>query len=228
MKTLYIESWALYKAHTEDFMDDLSYYHEFCKGYKSLDIFAGYGRLTNPLSKMNIDIEALEIEPNFMKCIDLDGAKKHLCNILDFNPSKTYERVIAGFNSFCLLQKDHDIQLFFKKLSDILSYGGRASLSYYPISHWDDPSEYEFDYENRTVKYSSSYTVKGNQAVWSDLYQIEGEQHRFDYPVRIYRSEQDLHKFYKNLDLKLIDIIKDYNMKNISIPGWVDYVFEKQ
>ncbi len=228
MKTLYINSWALYKAHTENFIGDLNYYHEFCTGYKSLDIFAGYGRLTNPLSKMNIDIDALEIEPNFMKFITLSESKKHLCNILDFNPNTTYERIIAGFNSFCLLQKDHDIELFFKKLSDILNYGGKISLSYYPILNWDDPSEDEFNYENRVVKYSSSYTIKGNKAVWSDLYQIEGKKYQFDYPVRIYRSEQDLYKFYKNLDLKLVDIVKDYNMKNISIPGWIDYVFEKK
>ena len=59
MQNLYEESWRLYKHHTESFLDDLNYYRSFCQGHKSLEMFAGFGRLANRLASVGIDIETI-------------------------------------------------------------------------------------------------------------------------------------------------------------------------
>lgn len=221
---------ALYKANTQDFLEDISYYYDFCNGFKSLDLFAGYGRITNELIKKGVDIEAVELEEEFIQYIDLPDEKKYRCNVLEFTPKKQYDRIFAGFNSFCLINQEEDIYSFFKMLASICSYNGLISLSYYPRNNWDDPSEFEFELNKKKIRYSSDYkisTVDTSQAVWIDHYMIDGDIYNYKFPIKIYKETDDLLKYTKKSGLRLEKIIKNYNQSNISIPGWVEYVFKK-
>ena len=103
MKNYYTESWSFYKSHYQSVDIDNEYYLNFCNGYKTLDIFAGFGRITNYLKDHGVDVEAVELEPNFSQFIKLPKNKNHIFNILDFNHEIKFERIIAPFNSFCLL-----------------------------------------------------------------------------------------------------------------------------
>lgn len=108
--SLYAESWKLYKAQSETFIDDQEYYYNFCKNYKTLEMFAGYGRLTNFLAAKKVDIQIVELEREFAKFINIDPERKHIQDILSFTSSSKFQRIIAGYNSFCLFTKDDDIK----------------------------------------------------------------------------------------------------------------------
>ena len=47
MINLYENSWLLYMKQHGEFVDDLNYYLEFTDQYTSLDLFAGFGRVSN-------------------------------------------------------------------------------------------------------------------------------------------------------------------------------------
>ncbi len=100
---LYAESWRLYKAHSEKCDEDFVYYLDFCKGFKSLELFAGYGRVTNFLVEHDIDIETVELEAEFAKFIKVNKDKNHITNVLTFNANKPFQRIFAAYNSLCLL-----------------------------------------------------------------------------------------------------------------------------
>ena len=92
---VYKDSWELYKYHGEQFNDDIDYYKDFCLGFDTLELFAGYGRLTNPLSAMGIAIETVELSRRFSEFIQLPPHKVHVMDVLDFQPSRQFDRVIA-------------------------------------------------------------------------------------------------------------------------------------
>jgi hypothetical protein len=227
MKNHYKDSWELYKLHTESFSDDFEYYYNFCYGYNTLELFAGYGRLSNYLISNKINIETVELEFNFAKHIKLPKNRNHISDVLQFSSNKQFDRIIAAYNSFCLLTEDSQIYQFFKKAESLLIEGGSMSLSHYPSSAWK-PSETEYlNRKNYRVKYSSYFDIsqiETNIATWIDEYNIDNSIYKFEYPTRIYKDVEDVLIYTANTKLKLVDIISDYN-KKITDSGWLEYVF---
>jgi cyclopropane fatty-acyl-phospholipid synthase-like methyltransferase len=128
MIKLCTKSWQFYKAQSEDFVDDQEYYYDFCINKNTLDLFAGYGRLTNFLAAKNIDIEIVEIENEFAKFINIDDSKKHIQDVLMFTSTSQFDRIIAGWNSFCLFTKEEDIKKFFTQIDSLLVPDGREAV----------------------------------------------------------------------------------------------------
>lgn len=232
MKTHYSDSWGLYKAHSEIFKVDLNYYLNFCKGFRALDLFAGYGRLTNRLIEEGIDVESVELESTFSEFINLPKEKKHVCSVLEFTTIKPFERVIAGYNSFCLLKKEEEIRAFFSRLHSWLTNDGLASISYYHTDFWSYVKGYSFEHNGNVIKYQPYYDlseIDKGRGVWVDEYYEEnGVKHRYEYPVRVYQRTEDLQPFIKDAGLKLVEVIYDYNEPNLPEPGWIEFVLKKE
>ncbi len=231
-KYLYSNSWKLYKAHSELFVEDLSYYANFCQGKVTLELFAGYGRVANYLYELGVDIECVELEERFSNCIILPSEKIHTLDVLDFRPNTLYERIIGAYNSFCLLTDEESVRRFFNLISDWLIPYGRASFSYYNHEYWRQSQGCVFKLGDDDIKYISDFDfseISSNQAIWIDNYinLNSGEQYKHEYPVKIYKDDSDVIGFLENTNLRLVDKVIDYNIENISDPGWVEYVFEK-
>lgn len=225
---LYKESWSLYKAQTEKFTTDFKYYLNFCKNYKTLDIFAGYGRLTNFLYTNNIDVEAVELEPNFAKCISVPLHRVHVCDFLAFSSPHLFERIIAGFNSFCLVTQDNEIKSFFKKISSLLTANGKASLSYYHHDFWQQDSSYDFYHDGKKIHYvpdSDLSDAKNGIGVWIDRYKQGNEVLEFRYPTRIYDNLDQLNGYISDAGLILENVIKNYGENQSN--GWIEFILVK-
>lgn len=233
----HIENWQLYKAQHESFKDDQEYYYQFCKNHKTLEIFAGFGRLTNVLAIRGIDIEIVEIEENFARFINIDSSKKHIVDILKFNSKNQFDRIIAGYNSFCLLTKTRDIQKFFSLINDLLTPGGYASLNYFHTDYWKDAPIGEIVVDSQKIYFKSSFDLskaKEGYGIWYDEYEFEksdqSEKLKCTYPVRIYENVEDLIPLYNHTNLELVDLVENFGLDKemISEPGWIDYVFKKK
>lgn len=232
MNNYYAESWEIYKHHSEGFDLDFDYYLNFCKGYTTLELFAGYGRLANPLHKAGVDIETVEMEPNFTKYIQLPLYKNHICNVLKFKSEHKFERIIAGYNSFCLLTEDVDIELFFTKLDSLLEESGKVSLSYYHQNAWEAEPDYKqsFNYKGHEVVYLPSCDLseeQRNKGLWIDRYKSNEFDISFKYPTRLYEDEKSLIPYLKNTKLEVTDVIHGYNKKPPSL-GWIEFVLQKK
>lgn len=227
----YVDSWEIYKAHSEGFKDDYRYYYNFCNGFNTLELFAGYGRLSNHLVGLGIDLETVELEPNFAKFINLPANRNHVDNVLSYRPKQQFDRVIAGYNSFCLLTDDSDIRTFFIQLESFLKPGGKASLNYYHQNYWANAVAYNFIHNGIAVSYKPSFDLSlADQArgLWIDEYTTDTFSSRCEYPTRIYRDRLDLHTLFKHTSLELIEEVHEFNESNVSEPGWIDYVFQKK
>lgn len=237
MTNLYKESWRLYKAQSETFTQDQEYYYNFCKNHTTLDLFAGYGRLTNYLALRNIDIEAVELEKEFANFIKIDKSKIHINDVLKFSHKRQFERIIAGWNSFCLFTKVEQIKQFFSKIESFLVPDGYASLSYFDTNYWKYSLPEEFYIDKTKIFYEPAYDLSkadSGCAIWIDKYQyLNGnklEKKRFEYPVRVYKSSEALLDFYKHTSLELINVVENFGLKKeeMTEAGWVDYVFRKR
>jgi len=223
----YEESWKIYKAHSEEFKDDLGYYLEFCRNYKTLELFAGYGRLSNFLIENKVELETVELEKNFAKFINLDDRKNHVANVLYFSSQNKFERIIAGYNSFCLLLNEEDIYNFFLNLDKLLVCGGKVSLSYYHPDFWKEVKGYNFNLDGKNIKYVPSYDLtqlNKHRATWIDEYHYDGKIDKYSYPVKVYLTEKYLIKYIDGTSLEWIETVYDYNNTNISEPGWREYI----
>ena len=221
---------ALYKAQTELFNDDYTYYLNFCKGFKVLELFAGYGRLTNYLAQNNVDITVVEIEPYFAKFIKIPAEKIHITDVRTFETSEKFERIFAGYDSFCLLQDESDIINFFNKLSTLLVPGGIISLNYYHQDYWGSGNTYEFKFNGQTIQYIPDCDlseIELNRGIWIDEYKGNGIHSLVKLPTRIYKDSKSLLPFIKNTDLKIVETIYDHNNDNKRIRGFVDFVLQK-
>lgn len=233
MTNYYSKSWEFYRLHSENFKDDFDYYLNFTKGHQTLELFAGYGRLTNFLVANHVDMETVELEPNFAKFISIPAHKNHVCNVLDFKPTHHFERIIAGYNSFCLLRQEDDIKLFFSNLNQWLVKGGMASLSYYHPDVWtaQDGMVDQFKYEDSIITHTTRIDLskrKDKEGIWCDEYAYDNEKMIYKYHTRIYENSDCLLPYLKDTNLKLKEVIIDYNNKNISDPGWVEFVLIKE
>lgn len=232
MTNYYDKSWELYKAHSASFNEDFKYYLEFSNGFKTLELFAGYGRLTNFLFDNGVDVETVELEPNFAKYIAIPESKNHICNVLNFNSKQKFERIIAAYNSFCLLTNDSEIALFFRKLDSWLTKEGLVSLSYYHPDAWEalNGVSTKLDTLNNVTHISKCDLSKRNDkiGIWIDEYHFNSKKEIYSYPVRIYETNDCLAPFLKGTGLKIKRIIHNYDCSDISDPGWIEFVLEKQ
>lgn len=228
----YKDSWEIYKAHTSQFDDDFTYYLKFCTGYSTLDMFAGYGRITNHLVKNDVCVESVELEPELAKFITLPQYKNHICDILEFQSLHQFDRIIAPYNSFCLFTEDKNITRFFSQLNHLLTPGGLVSLSYYHQAYWQDAIVYAFEFKGHKIYYQPQFDLSkltNGNGTWIDVYELETNHTlRCEYPLRIYRNDDDLLQYTQNTNLVLVDKVINFNETKVSEPGWIDYVFQKQ
>jgi hypothetical protein len=233
MENLYENSWALYKLESEGFDDDFGYYKQFCNNKDTLELFAGYGRLSNYLKNYTSRLECVELEKHFSNHINLPTQLVHTLDVLQFKPKRKYERIIAGYNSFALIVEDDKIKQFFKNLADWLQPGGMVSLSYYDYRHWQISPQKILSTTNATYHYVSRFeplNLKTKSAVWIDIY-TDNETKKsiqFKYPVRVYKNQTEIKNYLAGSDIKLIKTIENYSIKNIKDAGWIEYVFKKE
>ena len=232
MKDKYSESWEIYKAHSEVFEDDFAYYLDFCKNHSALELFAGYGRLSNYLAKKGVDLFTVELSQNFSDLIEIPSTNKIVADVLEFSSEdRKWDRIFAGYNSFCLFTKEEDIKNFFMRLSENLSNDGLASLNYYHVDYWKDAVEYEFEFKGKKVHYTPKFDLSERSngiGVWIDKYNFEGKIYTHEYTVRVYEDSTDLEKFLNFANLKLVNEIKEFGRKNVMEPGWIDFVVSKK
>ncbi len=227
----YAQSWELYKQHSSVFKDDLPYYHDFVSGHSTLELFAGYGRVTNYLVKRKEDIEAVDLSRSLLKFVDLPDNKRHHGDAINFQTQRKFERVFAAYDSFPLIIDPTQIKLFFKNLSSMMKPGARASLNYYQPSHWADAINFTFLYKGINVHYKPSYDLSRSHekiGIWCDLYEILGKQYRHEYPVRIYESKEDLIPFLKDTGLRLVEVVENFDLSQLLESGWQDFILEKE
>lgn len=217
---LYEKSWALYKAHTEHFLEDVESYADFCGSRRSLELFAGYGRVANPLTAAGVDLETVELSPSFARFIDLPRSKNHVCGVLDFRPRRKFERVFAAYNSFCLLSGPGDAERFFGLLRDWLTDDGVASLNYYSARHWKDAAGGDFLFEGRRVRYEPKWDLSRREdsvGRWIDEYRLDGATVSHDYAVRLYEDRDALSGLLAQAGLRLKAVEEPE-------PGWLDFL----
>lgn len=232
-KNLYENSWEFYRIESQDFSDDFDYYKNLCRNKTVLELFSGYGRLANQLMSIVSKMVCIELEKKFTDFINIPKNDIHICDVLKFNTTEKFERIIAGYNSFTLLLKDEDVLKLFKNIHSWLTADGIASLSYYNYETWSPSEKKEISLGDDGYIYSSNLIKnkgKSNIGIWVDTYSNinTGEIMQFDYPVRIYESSHnEIAKFSNLAKLELIDIVKNYGNKNESETEWLEYVFKK-
>lgn len=227
MRDLYAESWSLYKHHTESFTDDISFYREFCAGHSSLELFAGFGRLANVLFREGIDIETIELSPEFSVFIDVPENKKHVGDVTKTVLPKKFDRIFAAYNSFCLLTDEDQLHLLFKNIATMLAKDGVVALNYYHPDFWGEAVAHDLFIDGKRVSYEPSFDLsqrKLKRAVWRDKYRFEGQLVEHEYPVRIFETDDDLLPFLESNSLRIIDKVFNFNNPDVSEPGWVDYL----
>ncbi len=224
----YQDSWEIYKSHSEVFTDDLEYYREFCDGFKTLEICAGYGRVSNYLIKNKVEVHVNELSPSFAKFIELPMSQKHIGDVLALNIGLKFDRIIAAYNSFCLFQSEESARSFFSTLERHLSPTGKISLSYYHPDFWHQAVEYEFVFKGDKIKYYPSYDLSKahlNGGQWTDKYKLEnGDSIEHSYEVRLYKNRSDVAQMINHTKLRIIDEVENFNNQNVLEPGWIDYI----
>jgi hypothetical protein len=226
---LYADSWKLYKTHSDFFKYDFEYYYELCKNKKTLEAFAGYGRLTNFLQSKGINIHANELSRDLANFIELPSSKVNIGDFLTFQPEEKFERIIIAYNSFCLMKEESSARAMFKKIEELLVSNGIASLSYYHPNNWVDPNTYEFKFEGETVSYRSKCDLSKRsekKGIWEDLYYYRGLEFSHQYDLRIYENRQDLEALISDTKLQIIGEIRNYNNSEIAEEGWTEYLLQ--
>lgn len=228
----YRNSASIYKAHSEVFVDDLGYYLAFTKGHRTLDMFAGYGRVSNFLARNGVEVDAVELNPELARQIVLGKGKSYVGDVLTFSSEDKYSRIIAAYNSFCLITGNNQIQAFFDNLSRLLVVGGMASLSYYDINRWEDAVAYDFDHEGKTVKYIPSFDLSNRSkksGVWIDQYSTNSNTFTHRYEVQVYEDAKDVMFFAEKSGFRLHSVVREFGNSSDKVmePGWIDYVLEK-
>ncbi|MDG9668701.1 hypothetical protein ONV78_13240 [Hahella sp. CR1] len=230
MDFFHITDQQLYQSHSGDFTDDLDFYLKFCQGHSTLELFAGYGRVSNHLSSHGVELETVEISPFFSDQIQLPSSRKHVCDVRTFSSPKRFSRLFAAYNSFCLFTNDVDLRGLFRLIDQHLEPGGRASLNYYHPDYWGEAVEGDFELNGQRVNYIPAFDLSRrneNQGIWTDIYSVDEGARECSLSVRIVEDERDLLPFLEGLNLTLIQRVENFNRDNVVEPGWIDFIFEK-
>ncbi len=226
---LYQESWELYKTHSDFFTYDFDYYYQFCYGKKTLEPFAGYGRLSNHLINKGVNLYTNELSPDFTSFINLEPSKKHIGDFLKYPLGDKFERIIIAYNSFSLITKEEEIRDMFSLIENLIERNGKISLSYYHPDYWPDDTIYKFKYKGEVINYQSKFDLSdrhNKNGIWQDLYEKDGAVITHSYNLRVYEDKNDLAKMISHTKLKIIGEIRNYNNKEISEEGWTEYVLQ--
>lgn len=233
MKNIAVDTEALYRALTESTTDDIDYYSSFVKDQTALELFAGFGRVSNHLASIGTDLETVELLRQYSEHINLTSSKVHTCDVLDFNPGKTYNRIFAAYNSFCLFTEDKDIQQFFRNLDMWLTSDGIISLSYYHPEFWHEVKPCDFIYKGTVVSYIPHYDLSNRsnkKGIWTDEYIINSKSYFKEYYIQIYESERDLAPYLDGTNLQVIDVVANFNTPREELQefGWIDFILAKK
>jgi len=230
---IYKDSWQLYKAHTESFCDDIEFYSKFIGHNKALELFAGFGRVTNRLLELGHDLETVEINASFAKFINLSLEKNHITDVLIFESGYKFKRIFAAYNSFCLFADEADIEKFFWRVGELLEVGGKIALNYYHPNYWSEAASSSFEFMGKKVDYLSSFNLSKRYTkrigIWIDKFYIEDQLFEHKYTTRVYEYEKELLPYLKKNQLRLDDVVNNFNKSEneITEPGWIDFVLEK-
>jgi cyclopropane fatty-acyl-phospholipid synthase-like methyltransferase len=184
------------------------------------------------LYKNGVDLEAVDLSQDLLNFVKLPKERVHTADVLEFKPDKSYDRIIAGFNSFCLFTEAEDIQRFFNKLASLLNKNGKASLSYYHTDFWSEAKPYSFTLDGETIQFIPDFDLTNKNrgfATWIDRFQGESFSASYEYPLKTYDNPANLEPYLQKSGLKLIDKIWEFNKKREEVfePGWIDYVIAK-
>ncbi len=225
--SLYENSWKLYKAATENLDFDYKYYLDFSRHYKTLDLCAGFGRVSNYLVEHGVDVTAVELEDEFIPFLKLNKDKIQHANILDLTGDNQFDRVISPYNSFCLFTGS-SVDKFFDMLSKVLRPDGLASISYYHQKHWYhlDEGEWNFILDGEEFTYTFDFSKDKSDSFWLDRFKLlsSGEVIEHKYPISIYDDFSELDIYCNKYGLVMTEIVKhNYTLE----PGWYDIIIRK-
>lgn len=230
-KNQYEKSWKFYKTHSDFFDYDFDYYYKLSLGKKTLEAFAGYGRLSNFLHSKDINLHVNELSSDLASFITIPTDKIHVGDFLEYKFKEKFERIIIAYNSFCLITSEVQVKQMFSNIENMLEPGGMVSLSYYHPDKWHDTNVYEFNCEGELVKYYSNYDLSNRnnkEGIWEDIYEHKENKYHHRYNVRIYEDKADLNKMIAHTKLRLVDEIKNYNDIRIAEEGWIEYILQLQ
>lgn len=225
--SLYEESWKLYKAATEDLDFDFLYYFDLCRFYKTIELCAGFGRLSNLLHASGVDITAVELEKSFISYLTLPKDRIINDDILNLSGDIKYSRVISPYNSFCLFTNDN-IDKFFSMLARVLADDGLASISYYHQDYWYhlEEGEWNISLDGENFTYTFDFSKDPNNSFWLDKFKSlsSGNVMEYTYPIKIYDSFDEVEQLCNKHGMYVSDIIKhNYELE----PGWFDIIIRK-
>ena len=140
------------------------------KNSRILDVGAGTGRMSIPLSKLGYQVTAVDASQKMLKVLkekDTDH-KIETCHskLQDLSLDKTYDTVLCVFSVFCYITDYHELKMALEKLSKMVKPGGYAFI--------DVPSYLAF-----SGRSYSSATLKRN---------VEVKPTKDDEPIFVYKE----------------------------------------
>ena len=102
------------------------------KGSRVLDVGAGTGRMSIPLSKLGYQVTAVDASKEMLKVLsekDTDH-KIETCHskLQDLSFDKNYETVLCVFSVFCYITDYHELKMALEKLSEMVKTDGYAFI----------------------------------------------------------------------------------------------------
>lgn len=154
-------------------------------GSKILDIGAGTGRMSIPLSKHGYQITAIDASKemlNVLKAKDTDNKiEMYHSKLQDLSLDKKYDAVLCVFSVFCYITDWLELNIALKKLSEIVKPDGYAFI--------DIPSYFAF-----SGRYFASETLERNVEVNAK----KDDETLFEYKENVVISASDGQITYKD------------------------------
>lgn len=223
MKNSYADNWKFYQALTNKIDFDIKYYQDFVATGRSLELFAGFGRVSNHLAD-KLDY-AVELEPGFLESMTLPKEKKICADVLTLDPKKIgqFDRIFAAYNSFCLFTEEKDIAKFFQILAALLKPDGKISLSYSQYQTWEkyEKDDWTITVDGKEYIVHADFELNHPNGKWIDIYKNDKASYRFEYPVHLYDDKAAVDAYANRYGLFVEKVVEH---KNAHEPGWVDFV----
>jgi hypothetical protein len=152
-------------------------------------------------------------------------------DVLTFKSLHTFDRIIAVYNSFCMIPEEADARRFFSQLDTLLSSGGVASLNYFHHDYWAKETARDIIYQGKVVHYYPNFDLSQahqGRGVWIDEYKSVDFELRYEYPTRVYHGKEELDAFLSHTHLELVGEVKGFNRVDATESEWVDYILRKK
>ena len=155
------------------------------KGSRVLDVGAGTGRMSIPLSKLGYQVTAVDASKEMLKVLrekDTDH-KIETCHskLQDLSFDKNYDTVLCVFSVFCYITDYHELKMALEKLSEMVKTDGYAFI--------DVPSYLAF-----SGRSYSSTTFKRNV----EIKPLKNDESIFEYKENIVLSGSNGQITYKD------------------------------